>query len=451
MGRQKTVGHIRTDAADGVFDGLQRTVDIVVVPRVILYHADEKGFAVLVVTDLTVLIPRQTLLDGRLIGRNRLVGFRLVGSRGRIQGNGVGDYAVLVECVGVVGRQKTVGHIRTDAADGVFDGLQRTVDIVVVPRVILYHADEKGFAILVVTDLAVLIPRQTLLDGRLTRGGQDGAEIHDGVADLTVGTAGVAVLGCGRLLILQCDGNRNIGGALSIVPMCLHTVIVTAIPIGVPCFVTDVVRARGAYGGSGVSAQLGIHLHGGACEGSGGAIGKEHGAAIGLHADIHGQDIVGALVIGIHPDLTGVVSLGRDGFQLPGTNGDGDQGGLARQIRLTDPLNGQRSNILVSHKGIGGGKAAGHDHMVQMPRADAVQIQRHGDGIHPLNSSRDHVHVVERAQQNAVSGRIVSYDLHRGVIGRIDGDLTDNRREISRLVANGESHKVAAVCQRHTV
>ena len=350
--------------------------------------------------------------------------------------------------------QETVGHVRANGSGGVLGCLERTADVVVVPLGILHHTDGNRLTVHVVANLAVLVPSQAILDLGLTRCGNDGTEVHDGMADLAVGTASIAVFGSGRSLVLQRHGNRNIGCAGGIVLMVLHAVVMTAVPIGVPGLVADVVLLGGAGRGGGVPAHLGIHLNGGAGEGSNGAVCIGNKASVHLNVDIHRQNIVRLLVFGIHPDLTGMVSLGNDGIQLPRANRNGDQSGLAGQLHVTGLGDGHGGNILIGNQGIRSAKALGHIHVIQMPCADIVQIQRHGDGIHTLNGGGNHVHVVQGAQKNAVSGRIVGDNHHGRTLNGIDNDLADHGCLISHAVADRELHHVEAVgqsyvCQHH--
>ena len=281
--------------------------------------------------------------------------------------------------------------------------------------------------------------------------GNGGTEVCDGLTGLAVGTAGVAVLGTGGSLVLNCHGDRHVGSACGVVLMSLDTVVVTAVPIGVPRLVTDVVHTGGTGGGVRVTAQLGIDLNGGACEGSGGAVSEGNDTAVDLHVDIHGQDLVALLVVGIHPDLTDVTGDSHDGIQLPGTDRDGNQSGLAGQLHVTGLGNGHGSDLLVLNQGVGCGEALGHIHVIQMPSGDVVQVKGHGDGGHVLDGSCNHVDVVQGAEEDAISIGIMSDDLYGSVVNRVDHDLADDGGVVAHLIADGKLHDVATINQLHVV
>ena len=281
--------------------------------------------------------------------------------------------------------------------------------------------------------------------------GNGGTPVNHGLTVLTESTAGVAVLGAGGFLVGKRHGSGDVGCAFSVILGSLHTMVMTAVPVGIPGLVADVVVCRGAGGGIGIAAQLRIHLDPGACERSGGAVGKGDQAAVGLNSQIHGQDLIACLVVGIHPDLAGMAVNCHHGLHLPGTGGDGHQSQLTGGGDLTGSGDGNGGDILIRNQGIGGLEALGHIHVVQMPEADIVQIHSYGDRLHVFHSRCHHIHIVYGAQQQTVSLRIPCNHPDGSIFGGIDNDIADNGGIVALLVTDGELHLVTAVGQSHII
>ena len=494
-GIQQTVGLVGTNGSGGILGGLQGAADVVEVTLIVLNNTGIRSDTVLKIEDIAGLVLIQTNVVAQpytVLGEQQVLCHTALRRRCAaqtlqtdtseveevhlaVQGDPLVDEPSAGPAVGstdlqlypIAANQNTILKHVIVTVDGLLaihscEGLGAEVVLVAAvcdPTGLNLAADEEVVA-------AVCLDQTVTGDGLAASGaGQHavhnhvgvaggrngGTEVCDGLTGLAVGTTGVTVLGTGGSLILHSQGNNHVGGACGIVLVGLDTVIVTAVPLLVPRLVTDVVHTGGAGGGVSVTAHLGIHLNGGACEGSGGAVSEGNDTAVDLDVDVHGQDLIALLVVGIHPDLTGMTVDSHDGIQLPGTDGNGDQSGLAGQLHVTGLLDGDGSDLLVLNEGVGSGEALGHVHVIQVPGAHVVQVQSHGDALDVLNGCGDYVDVVQGAEEDAVSIGIVSHNLNGGIVNRVDGDLADDGAVVAHLVADGELHDVAAVSQLHVV
>ena len=327
-------------------------------------------------------------------------------------------------------------------------GLESAVDDVVKAAV---HLEETVLSAEIVNMTAVA-NELTVNEGvSMTGLGNGGAPIDDRLAVLAVGAADIAVLGAGGFLILKEHGGRNVGCALSVILSGFGTMVVTAVPVCVPGLIADIVVGGGAGRGIGVAAELGVNLYLCAGEGGGGAVKEHYLAAVGLNGKIHGQYLIGLLVIGIHPDSTRMTVDSDYGSKLPGAGGDGDQCKLAGCGDNAGPADGNGGDVLVGCQGVGSLEALRHVHVIKMPCADVVEVQGHGDGLNVLNGCRNHVDVVQGAEQQAICvGRMGNY-FDGCVLCGIYHKVTDDGGVVALLVADGELDLVTTVGESHVV
>ena len=103
---------------------------------------------------------------------------------------------------------------------------------------------------------------------------------------------------------------------------------------------------------------------------------------------------------------------------------------------LSGPGDGKCCDILILLQGIGYIEALRGDHVIQLPVAHVIQIQRYGNRLDRFHIRSDHINVLNGSQQDTVSAGIVcDYldRLHR--IGR-HHECADNAGIVSLLVAD---------------
>ena len=341
---------------------------------------------------------------------------------------------VVVELAGVVG---SGDFLNTGQLHAVF------VIGVVDPAVCDDSAVGIGFA--VCPDTAVEVAAGAALEHivgecvTMSGGGESGAPIDDGGADLAIGSAGVAVLCAGGRLVGKGDRINMVGRSLGIIFLCFRSVVVSTVPRGIVVRLRDVRPVM----------RFGIHLYLRAGKGVARVVGEGHSAANHCGTDVNGPYLVALLIFGIHPNLAVICAVCHESGKLPCSHGHGNKHSLAGGVCLAGAGNGDRGNIFGGiADGVGRLEAIGCDHVVEFPSAHVVQVDIGRNGLNLLNVRCNEVNVVDRAKQNIVKHCVMRHELNGGHAGAcLNIDLADRRGIVALLITDSKFHGVNAVCK----
>ncbi len=285
------------------------------------------------------------------------------------------------------------------------------------------HAVSVGLAISVLTieQLAAAALQNAVHDLIAVAGSRNGgAPFNDRVTDIAEGAAGVAVLSTGRCLI----GNGFSGVD---VPALLVGIIAIGIQLGV------------------VAVDLRDHFNGSHGEGAAGAIGVADSAAVHAQLNVHrpnnlsGPQLFGGLILVL-------LVLSQAGF--PSANGKLCQRCSAGSCHITSAGNNHNCIVCLIVILIGGSEALSNDHVIQLPLADGVQIQSHGNGLDLLNIGGVQVHPVDRTDQQlgCIGGsRNQRHTCHVGIC--FHSDIAGAGGLVAHIVADLKGNSVDTVSQ----
>jgi len=245
-----------------------------------------------------------------------------------------------------------------------------------------------------------------------------GAPIHDRVTNLTESTTAVTVLGAGSGQIGHRICSMDMVAALCGMVLLVHRII-RCVSLGI---YSDAVR-----------------------EGGGAAVGVCHQALIDVDANLSGINLATL------PQLAG--SLCRQTGQrmaqaFPNPNRDaGDHITLAQLFIIAgegDP------NIIfrLLSSGLTPAyiKTVGHDHVVQFPAVDGVQVQQHFHRLDIRNVVGSHVHPVDGAGQQSVQSGILRHHMDGGqLLGALHIDMANDLLDVAVLIGDLKDDFVTAV------
>ena len=323
----------------------------------------------------------------------------------------VGDLLTVKTCIG--GHIKVIPIIvNTDPTAGQASGNG------VVRQSVNNHQAGTGVCMTAVTDKLSVFSISYV---GVTGSGNGGAPLNHGVADLAVGSAGVAGLSAGRSLILDLDGGMNVGRAV------LQEV--------------DLIHVRHA------GVHLGIHVELLVGEGGGGAVHVGDETHVNVHLQILCPECIGGPV-----GLGGVAGNQDVGIEVQHTDGQLSQNGGAGQVVVACAGDGDGGGVGLLENGVLGGEAVSQVHMIQLPVVDVVEVDHGGNGINGLDVGGLQVHPVDRAEVDAIQGRIGGNHVDgRGADTRLHLDDADDNRLVARLVADLELDAVVTVGHHVTV
>ena len=227
--------------------------------------------------------------------------------------------------------------------------------------------------------------------------------------------------------------------------------VVSCVPICIPRLVTDIVVCCGTGRSISVTAHLGVNLNALTGKGLGGTIGIENVTCINLDGDIHRKNLVTLLEVGVHPYLSYVSGYCYGRSKLPSSNGNAYKDLLAGLSVVAGSGNGDFCNVLIKSKIIGCFKACCNIHMIEFPNANVVEVESYLYCINLSDLSCNNINIEERSKENSVCLRIVCNNLDRSIVNRIYSDITNDRGEVTLLVAYSKFDLVTTVTENYIV
>ena len=246
--------------------------------------------------------------------------------------------------------------------------------------------------------------------------GDGGAPVDHGITACAEGSAGVAGLCAGGLLI--CDGSRgmDMGGA-----MC-----------GEVCLV------HVGHGG----IHLGIHMELLIGEGAGAAVHMGDLTHVNIHLHILCPELVSSPV-----GLGGVAGYLDVSIEVDDTDGQLCQNSIAGLGIDAGASDSDGGGVCLLCDGILSREAVSQIHVVQLPVVDVIQVNHSGDRLDGLDVGGLQVHPVDGAEGDSVQSSISWNHLDGGsIVAGLDLDHTDDHGLVACVVADLKLHAVITVC-----
>ena len=266
----------------------------------------------------------------------------------------------------------------------------------------------------------------------VTGSGNGSTPINNGITTCAEGTAGITVSSTGNILVIH--GYRSMD--------------VTAVPI---------IVVSGACSSCNhicvLCPSFGITEYALTGEGRSRVIGIGQQTVLNIGNDgnspelLHVAELLSSICLFTGQ---GTVGIHVTGLQLPYTNGNRSQNCLALGYNSTGTSDHDGCHILIGIHSVGSLEACCQLHMIQLPGAQAIQVDSNSHALGGIDIGSNKVKIVERTMENAIQSGIMRHQLHGCCIRTgVNSDLANNGGIVAHIIANRELHGVLAISQLH--
>ena len=243
--------------------------------------------------------------------------------------------------------------------------------------------------------------------------------IYNRVADLTIGSVGIARLSASRSLV------RKSGSGMG----------VSAVP--------SIIIGFAFSGGNHVLCHFvhfGVNLRSFTGECIGRTVNKRYKTAVDLHADVDRPEFLHTLELSIGIRLFAVscsACICITHFEFPGADRKRRKNAFADLIVCTCACNCDSGDILVFLNAVFSRKTSSNIHVIKLPLAHVVEVDVNSNGLNLFDISSNYICIPDRAEQDLVKRRIMRYDLDSGHAGiPLHMNRTYNRIIIALIITN---------------